>query len=54
MPKLLVAMVLVGLAAVARSDEDLYSSSAPQYYQSQYNSGYSNYQPSGPAGYGGR
>ena len=54
MAKLLAALVMVGLAATVRCDEEFYSSSAPQYYQPQYTSSYSNYQPSGPSGYGGR
>ncbi|KAF0290174.1 hypothetical protein FJT64_011614 [Amphibalanus amphitrite] len=48
MSRLLSALLVVGLAAVARSDEEFYSPSAPQYYQPQHTSSYSNYYPSGP------
>ena len=43
--RLLATLLLIGLAAVARSDEDFYSASAPQaqHYQPQYTSSYSDY-----------
>ncbi|XP_043211028.1 uncharacterized protein LOC122375592 [Amphibalanus amphitrite] len=53
MSRLFSALLVVGLAAVARSDEEFYSPSAPQYYQPQHTSSYSNYYPSGPPSSGG-